>query len=284
MKTTLLVLCAFILLMTPHLLASLPDTLNEEQTRFAEEMEEFTDKMEAKFFEAIARLNGSKDVQTKRFEVDTADYVVKVARGPVIEKGGFMRSVVKKALGFTPEPLWNRFIQINIHPKTPLVPFAHLTMNFIYQKDGGHSVSGIMDMTPGTIIDEDLAFVKGEMEKLFEKHGVDIGPYREPLLRGHHKDWLKAACVGVSFYSASLPINEKNMNLIRESFETFLDAYVKVLEKRKDQEFTDKDVEAMFEMRKRLLEKDFLWDPYTSKNLVPYKVWSLQMSPPVVRF
>jgi len=265
-------------------LAPLPDTLTDDQTRLAKKMEEFTEKIEAKLFEAISRLNGNKDFETKTFEFDTADYIVKVARGSVVEKGGFMKVLVKKALGYTREPIWNRFIQINIHPKTPLVPFAHLTMNFIYQKDGDHSISGIMDMTPATIIEEDLAFVKGEVDKLFKKHGVDITPYRKPLLKGHHKDWLKAACVGVSFYSQPFKINKKNFNLVKESIETFLDSYMKVLEKRKEQEFSNKDIETMYDMRKRLLEKDFLWDPYTSTSLVPYKVWSFQMSPPEVRF
>jgi coproporphyrinogen III oxidase len=139
-------------------------------------------------------------------------------------------------------------------------------------------------MTPGTIIEEDVAYVKAEMENFFNKRVVDITPYRAPLLKGHHKDWLKAACIGASFYSRPLEVNEKNFNLVKDSFETFLDAYLKILKKRKDQEFSDKDIEAQFDMRRRLLEKDFLWDPYTSKQLVPYKVWSFQMSPPEVRF
>ena len=284
MKRLLATLFSLVLFLPTLSLAVLPNALTGEQIQMAKKMEKFAERMEAKLFEPIFRLNGNKDLETKPFEFDTADYVVKVARGSVVEKGGFMKVLVKKELGFSGEPIWNRFIQINIHPKTPLVPFAHLTMNFIYQKDGRHSISGIADMTPGTIIEEDLAFVKSEMDKLFKKHGVDINTYREPLLKGHHKDWLKAACVGVSFYSQPLKIYEKNFNLIKESFETFLDAYLKVLEKRKDQEFSDKDVAAMFDMRKRLLEKDFLWDPYTSKGLVPYEVWSFQMSPPEVRF
>jgi hypothetical protein len=57
-----------------------------------------------------------------------------------------------------------------------------------------------------------------------------------------------------------------------------------VLEKRKDQKYSDKDREAMFDMRKRWLEKEFLWDPFPSKGLVPYEVWSFQDLPPEVRF
>jgi len=62
------------------------------------------------------------------------------------------------------------------------------------------------------------------------------------------------------------------------------DAYLRVIIKRKDQQFSDSDVEAMFDMRRRWLEKQFLWDPFTSTGLAPYEVWSLQDLPPEVRF
>ena len=62
------------------------------------------------------------------------------------------------------------------------------------------------------------------------------------------------------------------------------DSYLKVLIKRKDRKFSDIDIEAMFGMRKRWLEKEFLWDPFASTGLAPYEVWSLQDLPPVVKF
>jgi coproporphyrinogen III oxidase len=266
--------------------ASLSQNLTQEQTKYASQMDQFVDTLEAKVFDAIARLNGGQNLETKNFAFDIADYVVKVARGPVVEKGGFMRSIVKKAMPpMMGEPLFNRYIQIDIYPKTPLVGMLHIAMNFTYYKDGSNDVGGVMDITPGTIIEEDLAFVKSAMDELFAKHGVDIKPHREPLLHGHHKDWLKGSCVGVSFYlRPSLQINEKNFTLVKESVETFLDTYIKVLRKRKDKKFTDKDIEAMFDMRKRWLEKQFFWDPFASTGLYPYEVHSFQDLPPAVRF
>ena len=56
-------------------------------------------------------------------------------------------------------------------------------------------------------------------------------------------------------------INEENFTLVKESAETMFDAYHQVLLKRKDQQFSDDDVDAMFAMRKRWLEKQFFWDP-----------------------
>ena len=132
---------------------------------------------------------------------------------------------------------------------------------------------------------EDLDGIKDEMDKLFSQLKVDIIPFRKPLLKGHHKEDLKASCVGVSFYKRPpLEINEKNMDIVKKSIETFFDAYVKVLEKRKDQPYGKNDIEAMFDMRRRWLEKQFFWDPMASTGLYPYEVFSFQDLPPKVTF
>lgn len=259
--------------------------LSKEQSYFAEKMERFTKEMEAKVLDTFARLNGSRDLQIRDFLYEEADYTVKVSRGKVIEKGGFELCRVKKELPpMIPEPIWNRYMQIDLYPKTPLVGMLHIAMYFSYQADGGDMVGGIMDITPGTSIEEDLSFVKAEMDKIFEKRGLDVGEYRASLEHGNHKEKLKASCVGVSFFKNFLEINEENFNLVKEAVETFFDTYIKVLEKRKDQKFTEADINAMFDMRKRWLEKQFFWDPFPSTGLTPYEVWSMQDLAPEIRF
>lgn len=286
MKNALPFFLIFTFIIFAPSLVSSTDNLTEEQSKFAMKMEKFIDTMESKFSNVTGMLNGNQNIQTKKFTFETADYIVKVVRGDIVEKGGFMRSIVKKAMPpIMGEPLFNRYMQIDIYPSTPLVGMLHIAMNFTYYKDGSNDVGGIMDITPGTIIEEDLAFVKNRIERLFTELGIDINPFRQPLLHGHHKDSLKGSCIGVSFYlRPSLKINEKNFNLVKESAGIFFDAYIKVLAKRKEQKFNDRDVEAMFEMRRRWLEKQFLWDPFASTGLYPYEVYSFQDLPPAVRF
>jgi ACR3 family arsenite efflux pump ArsB len=92
---------------------------------------------------------------------------------------------------------------------------------------------------------------------------------------------------GVAHKLDSMPfleIDENNFTVVKESVETMFASYLQVLIKRIDQQFTNDDVEAMFAMRKRWLEKQFFWDPFTSTDLAPYEVWSLQDLPPHVRF
>jgi coproporphyrinogen III oxidase len=260
-------------------------TLSKEKTYFTEKMEQFVKKMEIRVLDTFARLNRCKDLQIRDFLYEEADYTIKVSRGPVIEKGGFEVCRVKKELPpMIPEPIWNRYMQIDIYPKTPLVGMLHIAMYFSYQVDGSDMVGGIMDITPGTIIEEDLSFVKEEMDKIFEKRGFDVTEFRQSLEHGNHKEKLKASCVGVSFFKNFLEINEINFDLVREAVETFFDSYIKVLEKRKDQNFSKAEIDAMFDMRKRWLEKQFFWDPFPSTGLTPYEVWSMQDLPPEVRF
>jgi coproporphyrinogen III oxidase len=261
------------------------NTLSQEQTSFAEKMEQFVKKMEKLVLNTFAHLNGSKDLQIRDFLYEEADYTIQVSRGPVIEKGGFEVCKVKKELPpMIPEPIWSRYLQIDIYPKTPLVGMLHIAMYFSYQADGGNMVGGIMDITPGAIIEEDLGFVKAEMDKVFEKRGLDVTEFRQSLEHGNHKEKLKAACVGVSFFKNFLEINENNFDLVCDAVETFFNNYIKILEKRKDQDFGKAEIDAMFDMRKRWLEKQFFWDPFPSTGVTPYEVWSMQDLPPEVRF
>ena len=82
--------------MTNNLFDQFPSELTPEQSRLSKAMSKFADTMEEKVFTAASKLNNTQTTQTEHFERDTADYIVKVVRGDVVEKCGFMRTVVKK--------------------------------------------------------------------------------------------------------------------------------------------------------------------------------------------
>ena len=193
---------------------------------------------------------------------------------------------IKKALPpMIPEPLISRYLQIDIYPKTPLAGMLHIAMTFAVYKDGKNMVGGTMDITPGTIIKEDLDEVSKAMETIVKKHNGDIAHYREKLLKGKHHDLLKGSGVGLSFYAQPFPeLNQENMNFVKESVEVLFDSYVKLVDKRKNDKYSQADIDAMFDMRKRWLEKEFQWDVFPSTGLTPYPVWSMQDLPPEVRF
>ena len=63
----------------------------------------------------------------------------------------------------------------------------------------------------------------------------------------------------------------------------FLDAYLTIVERRRDDPYTEEDLSAQDAMRLNWLEDRFYADPYTT-NVTPYKAWSLYSLPPSVKF
>jgi len=259
--------------------------LTPEQAQLADQMLAFVNKMEAKFFNVVERFNGNAEVEDREFNDEKSSRRARVARGNVIEKAGLTNNITRSAFPpFLGEPLWNRYIMIDFQPKTPLVGLLHITMTFRYEKGGKSSVGGVMQIAPGTRIEEDFAEMRAKVDAVFEKYGADVAPYRETNCSGPRHEAINLACSGVSFYTSHpFDITEKNFNHVSEIFETLFDAYIEVLEKRKDQEYTDEDLAAQDRMRRAWFEDHLFEDEFTV-SFVPYEAWTFTHAPPVVKY
>ena len=80
-----------------------------------------------------------------------------------------------------------------------------------------------------------------------------------------------------------MDVTEKNFNFMTEAYERFIDAYMTLIEKRKDDPYTVQDIAAQDAMRRNWLEDMLFSDPFTT-NITPYEVWSLSNLPPAVKF
>jgi coproporphyrinogen III oxidase len=261
------------------------DELTDEQRRNAETMLALMRRRRAFFLDTIDRFNGSRDVETRVFDFDKAHHEVSVARGEVLEKAAWYTNFTKMAdPPYVPEATWDNYLELDFHPRTPLLGQLHATIYFTYMTNGNSVIAGYMDYTPGTWIKEDIEYMKTSVDSVFEKYGKDIEHFRKMLNRGYHKDTLQAACIGAAFYlPPQLEINSENLEFVQEVHESFVNAYLDVLEKRKDESFSPEDLENQAGMRKRWLEDHLFSDPFTM-YVVPYEVWSFADAPPVVHF
>lgn len=266
------------------------ELLDEQQTAFAERTIKFMDDMEALYFGRIEQLNGGIDIESLDSPTDISFYNVKVARGSVIEKGGRMRSARRKPSEINDDSrLFSRFFSIDIHPKTPLVGMLHAAFVLHFNGDGTSAVGGWLDILPGATSDEDLAFLKGVMDKLFDKYGIDGAPHRKMSCVGSPREDVRGyrrrpACVGGSFYGRDMmSVTEENFQFMTEAYERFLVAVFDLVEKNQDAPYTAEDIAAQTAMRRNWLEDRLFSDPYTTSS-VPYEVWSLSTLPPEVKF
>jgi len=144
-------------------------------------------------------------------------------------------------------------------------------------------------MMPGTRIPEDLEFLRQVTDNYFAKNGANPSLYRRLVCKGTEDTieyWRrKPSCSGVSFYGPPVfrESGEKSYQFIKGMFTEFVDAYLQLVERRMNDRFTNEDLLAQEEMRKRWLIDQLFSDPYASK-IVPFEVWSTANMPPTVRF
>jgi coproporphyrinogen III oxidase len=251
------------------------EALSEEQLAFANRFSAFLDRVDALYFGRIEELNGGLELETRTMSSEYSDYDIKVARGAVIEKGGRTLNITKKPTrSFQRDNLWSRYYLLDVHPESPLVGMLHAAIVIQFFPDDTATIGGFLDVLETANREEDLAYMKQAMDQVYEKYGVDPAPSRR----------RKTTKVGGSFYLAPLmSVTEKNFSFMTEAYETMLEAYLTVVERRMNDPYTDQDLAAQDAMRKNWLEDRFFSDPFTT-SVTPYEAWSLYSLPPEVKF
>ncbi len=258
----------------------------------ARAMTKFIDRMEEKYFGRVVDLNGGAAFETLERQTEDTDYHVRVTRGTIIEKAGTMVAVGKKAQrgGRIPgEIVWSRFYSLDVHPKTPLVGMLHAAVVLQFYENGQSFTGGWPGVMNGTRAPADMAILKAVTDRHFTSHGRDPALYRRLLVKGT-EDTVQSFRrrpddSGVSFYGPPVFPGDtaQSYQFIAELFDQFAGAYMDLVARRSRDPYTPQDVLAQDEMRKRWLMDQLFSDPFASK-LVPFEVWSLSNTPPVIKF
>jgi hypothetical protein len=236
------------------------------------------------------RFNGSADIEVLDLKQPAAEYLVHVTRGPVLEKAGYFSFTPLQGKGpAVPDPLWSRYVELNLHAATPFVGMLHATLYFMIPKAGSSLLALYMDYLPAVVSPADIAAMKGAVERVYADHGVDIEPFRAALCEAGpaaklHRDKLKAGCVGTSHYAPPfMQVTDANLDLVTGAFTALADEYYRALERHRGRTPTPADTRQLDALRRRWLDEQ-MFTAMASQQMVPYEVWSLGNMPPTVRF
>jgi coproporphyrinogen III oxidase len=263
----------------------------EEQEQLIEFMNAFIADMDAKYFGRVEDLNGGIEFEDRTFENEYSSHQLRVARGEVMEKAGRMNSFGKKQHPMRGDQVlkWSRFYALDMHPKTPLVGMLHATIVMQVFEDGTVGTGGFLGVMPGTKIDVDLTLLKKITDDYFAAHDRDPTLYRKLICKGTEDTVTefrrKPACSGVSFYGPPVYRTDPGASIkfIAGLYDEFVGAYMDITELRAPQPFSETDIIAQDEMRRRWLIDQLFSDPFASK-IVPFEVWSFANNPPIIKF
>ena len=228
-----------------------------------------------------------------------------IQNGNVIEKGGVNISAVHGPL---PEAMQKYFkvdncdfyacgLSLVIHPKNPFVPTVHANFRYfeMLSKSGkmvDQWFGGGLDLTPYYLFDEDAQHFHQVCKTACDKHDADFyQDYKkkcDDYFWNHHRH--EARGVGGLFFDYLKPHTDKTIyqwhDFVTEVGDSFLEAYLPILEKRKDLPFEKKHRDWQEIRRGRYVEFNLVHDKGTLFGLkTKGRIESILMSlPPHVQW
>lgn len=237
-----------------------------------------------------------------------------ISNGAVFEKGGVNTSVVygkvteqmRKVLNLAPSPRhpepaegwWACGLSLVLHPFNPFVPTTHANWRYfeinsaLLQGVGGWFGGGA-DLTPYYLFEEDAIHFHNTLKNAIEPFGVALYPqYKkqcDEYFNNAHRGFEMRGIGGV-FYDHLKPGADMDLETLfrfqQANGNCFTDAYIPIVQKRKDIPFTDANKYWQEIRRGRYVEFNLIHDRGTIFGLKTNgRTESILMSlPPIVRF
>jgi coproporphyrinogen III oxidase len=223
--------------------------------------------------------------------------------GKFIEQGGvnfshvFGGKLPASATAARPELAGRSFqavgVSLVIHPHNPFVPTTHANVRFfIAEKEGEEPVwwfGGGFDLTPFYPFHEDVVHWHTVANKLCTPFGENVYPEYKKWCDDYfylkHRDETRGVG-GLFFDDLNKEGFEKSFKFMQAVGNGFLDAYVPIVEKRKDITFGEKERDFQLYRRGRYVEFNLVYDRGTLFGLqTGGRTESILMSmPPLVRW
>ena len=181
-----------------------------------------------------------------------------IENGYVFEKGGVNISAVH---GQLPKTMQQHFgvadanffacgLSLVLHPKNPMVPTVHANWRYFEMYDAVGNIvdqwfGGGQDLTPYYLFDEDAKHFHQVCKTACDKHNAEFYPkYKsrcdEYFYNAHRNEARGIGGLFFDYCKANEVIQMQDWyNFVTEIGDSFLDAYVPIVERRKDLEYTE---------------------------------------------
>jgi coproporphyrinogen III oxidase len=207
-----------------------------------------------------------------------------IANGNIIEKGGVNFSAVsgpcpdflRKEAGLNENEeasFYATGVSLVIHPANPMVPIIH--MNVRYLKAGNLEwFGGGIDLTPHYIFEEDAKFFHKHLKKVCDEHNPNYYPefkkWADDYFFITHRNETRG--IGGIFFDRlsgkdSISIEDR-FNFVQAVGNSFLPAYLPLIEKNRNKTFTEANKQWQMLRRGRYVEFNLVYDRGTKFGLL----------------
>ncbi|MFZ9678670.1 MAG: oxygen-dependent coproporphyrinogen oxidase [Quisquiliibacterium sp.] len=185
-------------------------------------------------------------------------------------------------------------VSLVLHPRNPYVPTVHMNVRFFLARDpaGGEAIwwfGGGMDLTPYYAFEKDVVRFHASCRQALEPFGAQLHPrfkqWCDEYFFLKHRNEPRG--VGGIFFDDFSELGfERSFAMMRSVGDAFLEAYVPIVERRRDTPYGERERDFQAYRRGRYVEFNLVFDRGTLFGLQSGgRTESILMSlPPVVRW
>ena len=194
-----------------------------------------------------------------------------ILEGNIFEKGGVNISWVHGAL---PKEIASHFgkkdeigftacgLSLVVHPDSPRIPTIHMNVRYFETEDKDSWFGGGIDLTPYYPYEEDFIFFHKTLRNTVDRVLPD--QYQKYKEKCDHYFFIKhreeMRGVGGIFFDYLKENPELYFKFVRAVGDDFLKAYIPILEKRKNEKFSQSDKDFQLIQRGRYAEFNLVYD------------------------
>ncbi len=260
------------------------------------DMDNFIRELQSKICKDLEKIDSKNFIEDKWKRVGGGGGITKViSKGTIFEKGGVNFSSV---YGILPESIalqagteQGEFgvcgLSTIIHPLSPKIPTIHMNIRYFEMENGKSWFGGGIDLTPFFPYEEDFKFFHEIMKKacnsVIDDSYMQFKKYCDEYFTVKHRNEMRG--IGGIFFDY-LPGNDIHFKLVESVGNSFLEAYLPIVDKRKGETFSDTDKEFQLIRRGRYVEFNLVYDRGTLFGLkTGGRIESILISmPPEVKF
>lgn len=224
-----------------------------------------------------------------------------IQNGTVIEKGGVnfsavhgkLPEAVKKAFKVDNDEFFATGVSIVMHPENPFVPIIHMNIRYFEMDENTRWFGGGIDLTPHYVIPTDARFFHHRLKQTCDRFDALFYPNFKAQADDYffikHREETRG--VGGIFYDRLKPENtgltfDKLLEFSLAVGNTFLPVYTELIERNRDQSFTEQQKEWQYLRRSRYAEFNLVYDAGTKFGLeTGGRIESILMSlPPTAKW
>lgn len=270
---------------------------------FREEVALAYQKIQDSICEGLVKADGKAKFEEEVWERDGGGggRTRVMQNGSVIEKGGVnfsavhgkLPDAVKKAFKVDSDDFFATGVSIVMHPENPFVPIIHMNIRYFEMDEQTRWFGGGIDLTPHYVIPTDARFFHHRLKQTCDEFDASFYPKFKAVADDYffikHREETRG--VGGIFYDRLKPENtgldfDQILEFSKAVGNTFLPVYTELIDRNRDQIYTENHKEWQYLRRSRYAEFNLVYDAGTKFGLETNgRIESILMSlPPTAKW